>query len=104
MVKQAVILAGGLGTRLGAATRHTPKPLLEVGGQPFLDHVLWNLARHGIRRILLLTGHLAPAFEARYGDGRAHGVHLEYAVEPELRGTGGPWPWPRPGSTSASSC
>ncbi len=89
MVKQAVILAGGLGTRLGAATRHTPKPLLEVAGLPFLDHVIWNTARHGIRRVLLLTGHLAPAFEAHYGDGRAHGVHIEYAVEPEPRGTGG---------------
>jgi D,D-heptose 1,7-bisphosphate phosphatase len=89
MVAQAVILAGGLGTRLGAATRHTPKPLLEVAGLPFLDHVLWNVARHGIRRVLLLTGHLAPAFESRYGDGRTHGVAIEYSVEPELRGTGG---------------
>ena len=89
MVKQAVILAGGLGTRLGAATLHTPKPLLKVGGAPFLDHVLWNVARHGLRRVLLLTGHLAPAFEARYGDGRGHGVTIEYAVEPEPRGTGG---------------
>lgn len=89
MVGQAVILAGGLGTRLGAATRHTPKPLLEVGGVPFLDHLVWNLARHGLRRILLLTGHLAPAFAARYGDGRDHGVAIEYAVEPEPLGTGG---------------
>ena len=89
MVGQAVILAGGLGTRLGAATRETPKPLLEVGGAPFLDYLLWNVARHGIRRVLLLTGYLAPAFEARYGDGRAHGVAIEYAVEPEPRGTGG---------------
>src|SRR5262245_60915692 len=89
VVKQAVVLAGGLGTRLGAATRHTPKPLLEVGGVPFLDHVLWNVTRHGIRRILLLTGHLALTFEARYGDGRAHGIHVEYAGEPAPRGTGG---------------
>jgi D-glycero-D-manno-heptose 1,7-bisphosphate phosphatase len=89
MVNQAVILAGGLGTRLGPATRHTPKPLIEVAGLPFLDHVLWNVARHGIRRVLLLTGHLAPAFEARYGDGRAHSVRIQYAVEPEPAGTGG---------------
>jgi D,D-heptose 1,7-bisphosphate phosphatase len=89
VVSQAVILAGGLGTRLGAATRHTPKPLLEVAGLPFLDHVLWNVARHGIRRVLLLTGHVAPAFEARYGDGGRYGVHIEYAVEREPRGTGG---------------
>jgi D,D-heptose 1,7-bisphosphate phosphatase len=86
---QAVILAGGLGTRLGAVTRHTPKPLLEVGGRPFLDHLVWNLARHGLRRILLLTGHLAPMFEARYGNGRDHGVAIEYAVEAEPLGTGG---------------
>src|SRR5262249_11648180 len=89
MVKQAVVLVGGLRTGLGAATRLTPEPVLEVGGVPFLDPALWNLARHGIRRILLLTGHLAPAFAARYGDGRAHGVHVEYSVEPESLGTGG---------------
>jgi len=45
VVKQAVVLAGGLGSRLGAATRDTPKPLLEVGGVPFLDHVLGELTR-----------------------------------------------------------
>src|SRR5262245_61543699 len=89
MVKQAVILAGGFGTRLRAATRHTPKPLLEVAGVPFLDHLIWNVARHGIRRLLLLTGHLAPAFQARYGDGCAHGIAIDYGVEPEPYGTGG---------------
>src|SRR2546426_7484120 len=89
MVRQVVILAGGLGTKLGAATRDTPKPLLEVAGTPFLDHVIWNFSRHGIRRVLLLTGYLAPAFETRYGDGRHHGIAIEYAVEPTPLGTGG---------------
>jgi D-glycero-D-manno-heptose 1,7-bisphosphate phosphatase len=89
MVTQAVVLAGGLGTRHGAAQQQTPKSLLQIDGMPFLDYVLWNVARHGIRRILLLTGHFVSAFQSHYGDGRAHGVHVEYAVEPEPRGTGG---------------
>src|SRR5205807_374320 len=89
MLKQAVLLAGGRGTRLGELTRETPKPLLSVAGRPFLDHVVWNLKRFGIDRILFSVGYRAEQFRAHFGDGRDHGVTAEYLVEAEPLGTGG---------------
>ena len=59
MVRQAVILCGGLGSRLGALAANTPKPLLPVDGIPFLDVLLFELARHGLKRVLLLAGFAA---------------------------------------------
>jgi NDP-sugar pyrophosphorylase family protein len=56
---QAVILCGGLGTRLGSRTASTPKPLLEVDGAPFLDILLFEIGRHGVRDVLLLAGFAA---------------------------------------------
>jgi D-glycero-alpha-D-manno-heptose 1-phosphate guanylyltransferase len=54
--QQCVMLVGGRGTRLGALTADTPKPLLPVGGRPFLEYLLLEAARLGFRRILLLAG------------------------------------------------
>ena len=60
MLTQAVILVGGLGTRLGERTRSVPKPLLEVAGKPFLDYILDDLSGYPtIQDILLLAGHQA---------------------------------------------
>ena len=56
MIRQAVILCGGIGSRLGDLTAHRPKPLLDIAGDPFLDVLLFELARHGVRRVLLLAG------------------------------------------------
>ena len=56
---QAVILVGGLGTRLGPLSAATPKPLLAVGGTPFLDILLREAVRHGVRTVLLLAGYKA---------------------------------------------
>ena len=56
MIRQAVILCGGLGTRLGALTASTPKPLLPIGGVPFLDVLLFELGRYGLKHIVLLAG------------------------------------------------
>lgn len=72
--RQAVILAGGLGTRLGALTRETPKPLLPVAGKPFLDYLLWNLKRHGFERVLFLLGYKAMRIIEHYGSGAGHGL------------------------------
>jgi NDP-sugar pyrophosphorylase family protein len=57
-VRQAVILCGGKGERLGEITRRVPKPLLPVGGRPVLDHILDNLESAGIRRFVLSAGYL----------------------------------------------
>ncbi len=92
MIRQAAILCGGLGTRLGGLTAQTPKPLLPVAGQPFLDVLLFELGRHGVRQILLLAGFAADRIveyanktpiKARFG------IEIEVSVEPERAGTGG---------------
>jgi NDP-sugar pyrophosphorylase family protein len=89
MIDQAIILAGGLGTRLGELTRSMPKPLLEVSGRPFLEYVFWNLQRHGICRVVLSVGYLAEKIQAVFGDGSQYGIDLSYIVETEPLGTGG---------------
>jgi D,D-heptose 1,7-bisphosphate phosphatase len=92
MVRQAVILCGGLGSRLGALTADTPKPLLLVDGSPFLDVLLFELARHGVTRVLLLAGFAAQRIidyaastplKARFG------LEIEVSIEPPRVGTGG---------------
>ena len=92
MIEQALILCGGLGTRLGALTARTPKPLLPVGRAPFLDVLLFELGRHGVKRVLLLAGFAAARIldyvastplKARFG------LEIEVSVEPERAGTGG---------------
>jgi len=89
LIEQAVILAGGLGTRLGELSSVTPKPLVEVAGRPFLEHLIWNLKRYGIKEILLLVGHLANRIQDHFGTGEDFGVHIEYAFEEKPAGTGG---------------
>jgi NDP-sugar pyrophosphorylase family protein len=86
---QAVVLCGGLATRLGARAAHVPKILLEIAGQPFLDRVTLLLARAGFTRALLLAGHLGDAIEAAAARGPRH-LALEVLRDgPTLLGTGG---------------
>lgn len=87
--RQAVLLVGGRGTRLGDLTARTPKPLLPVAGRPFLSHLVERLAAQGLRDILLLTGYLAEAFQAFQADWSARGVTITCRVETEPAGTGG---------------
>ncbi|MBI4950603.1 MAG: NTP transferase domain-containing protein [Myxococcales bacterium] len=87
---QAVILAGGLATRLGARTEHTPKILLPVAGRPFAAWLLEALVRSRFDEALLLVGHLGDAVRAALGDGSAFGLGLAYRADgPVLLGTGG---------------
>ncbi len=90
--RQCVILVGGKGTRLGALTKDTPKPLLPVGGRPFLSYLIQEAARHGSERILLLAGFKAEAFANELDVLRAAvpaAVELKVLAEPEPLGTGG---------------
>jgi NDP-sugar pyrophosphorylase family protein len=81
------ILAGGLGTRLGARVRDTPKPLLEVAGEPFLYHQLRLLAAHGAGEVVLCVGYLGELIERRVGAER-FGLEIAYCYDgPELDGT-----------------
>lgn len=85
-----VILAGGLATRLGAASAATPKLLLEVAGRPFAEHQLAWLQREGVRDVIYAVGHLGEQIEATLGDGARWGMRFRYAYDgPRLVGTGG---------------
>ena len=84
------ILAGGLATRLLPITQTVPKVLVPVAGKPFLEHQLAYLRGQGIMRVVLCVGHLGEMVRAQYGDGAAHGVHIDYSFDgPVLLGTGG---------------
>lgn len=89
MVRQAVILVGGEGTRLRPLTSLVPKPVLDVVDRPFLGHMLDWLSRHGITEAVLCCGFRSEAVVERLGTGSAHGVTLTYVHEPEPRGTAG---------------
>lgn len=85
-----VILAGGLGTRLGDLTRGIPKALVEVNGEPFITHQLRLLRAHGIERVVLCVSHLGEMIRECVGDGRDFGVEVRYAFDgPALLGTAG---------------
>lgn len=87
---QAVILAGGLATRLRPITETVPKSLVEVGSRPFLEYQLVWLRRQGIHDVLLLVGYLGEQIVARFGDGGDLGLRIGYRADgPALRGTGG---------------
>ena len=92
VIFQAAILCGGLGSRLGELAAKTPKPLLPVDGVPFLDVLLFELGRHGVKRVLLLAGFAAhriidyassTPMKVRFG------LDIEVSIEPQRAGTGG---------------
>jgi len=83
------ILAGGLGTRLGALAEGLPKPMIPVGGRPYLERVIESFARCELRNIVLLTGYRSEVIEKHFGDGARFGVNIEYSRETEPIGTGG---------------
>jgi mannose-1-phosphate guanylyltransferase len=85
----AVILVGGLGTRLQPLTLSTPKPMLPTAGVPFLTHLITRVRDAGISHIVLGTSYRAEVFEDHFGNGSTFGVELEYVVESEPLGTGG---------------
>ena len=86
---QVVILVGGTGSRLGALTSETPKPMLQVGGRPFLDYLLDEASRYGFSRALLLCGYKADNIRSAYEGRSVRGMRVEVAVEPMLAGTAG---------------
>jgi NDP-sugar pyrophosphorylase family protein len=83
------ILAGGLGTRLGALTRDLPKPMIPIGGRPFLEFVIDSFQQRGLKQIVLLTGHRGETIERHFGDGNKFGVAITYSREQQPLGTGG---------------
>jgi mannose-1-phosphate guanylyltransferase len=86
---QALVLAGGEGTRLRPLTLTVPKPVMPLAGRPFLTYMLDWLARHGVDDVILSCGFLSDAVERVLGE-RYDGISLHYVVEPEPLGTAGP--------------
>lgn len=86
---QAVIMAGGLGTRLRPLTEDLPKPMLPVGGKPLMELLIEQLRQVGIRRVNVTTHYKSEKITDHFGDGRAFGVEINYISEDTPLGTGG---------------
>ncbi|HVM51485.1 MAG TPA: sugar phosphate nucleotidyltransferase [Candidatus Acidoferrum sp.] len=85
----AVVLAGGFGTRVAHLLPGVPKPMVPVAGRPFLEWVVRFLARQGIRKAVLSTGHLANVVEAHFRSQPVPGVCIECVAETQPLGTAG---------------
>ena len=85
----AMILAGGLGTRLRQVVSDRPKPLAFVGDVPFLEILVSSLARKGVRDFVLLTGYMGEMIEEHFRNRRLDGIRLHFVQEDEPLGTGG---------------
>ncbi len=90
MYKRAVILAGGLGTRLSPYTIILPKPLMPVGEYPILEVVVRQLAYHKFKRITIAVNHQVDLIRAFFGNGSKWNVQIDYSVEDRSLGTMGP--------------
>ncbi len=88
MMEQCVLLVGGRGTRLGALTEATPKPLLPVAGRPFIEYLIERAAAFGVGEVVLLTGYLGEQFDG-YHHSRHLGTRVRCVREPAPLGTGG---------------
>lgn len=87
---RAMILAAGRGERLRPLTDKTPKPLIDVGGKPLIEHHLENLANAGFQDVVVNTGHLGEQLPAALGNGERWGLRIHYSEEPpEALETGG---------------
>jgi D-glycero-alpha-D-manno-heptose 1-phosphate guanylyltransferase len=88
MAKLALILAGGMGTRLGSVVKEVPKPMAEVGGRPFLEYLLDYIKCQNIKRAMLAVGFKNELIRKHFGK-RFNGLDLIYSTEEEPLGTGG---------------
>ena len=86
---KAVILAGGLGTRLRPYTKSLPKPMLPLGGKPILEYEIEWVRKNGIKEIVLCVSYLRNKIEDYFGDGKKFGVKIEYAISKKPLATAG---------------
>ena len=87
---QAVILAGGKGTRLQPYTNSIPKPLVPIGDYPILEVILRQLKYYGITEVILAVNHLSHLIIDFFGDGTKLGLKIRYSIEDKILGTAGP--------------
>lgn len=84
-----VIMAGGLGTRLGELTKETPKPMLKVGAKPMVEHIIDMFVSHGFTKFMLSVNYKAEVIKEYFGDGSQFGIEVKYLEEKKRLGTGG---------------
>lgn len=86
---QAILLAGGLGTRLRSVVSDRPKPMAIIEGKPFMEYVVHELLKYGIQDIIFAVGYKGSMVEEYFKDGSGFGIEASYAYEEELLGTAG---------------
>lgn len=84
-----MIMAAGLGTRLGAITRATPKALVQVAGRPMLDHIVDKLKAAGVDELIINLHYRGQMIRDHVAARKSYGVRVEFSEEPEILGTGG---------------
>ncbi|MBI2669518.1 HAD-IIB family hydrolase [Candidatus Woesearchaeota archaeon] len=89
MIDTAIILAGGLGTRLRPLTDSMPKPLLPMKGKPIVHQIIENLKKFGVTDVILSIGYKAEQIQEYFGNGAQFGVRIRYSIENTPLGTGG---------------
>ena len=89
VIDQAVILAGGLGTRLGSLTKKIPKPLIKIDNKPFIEYLLFNLSRQGFRKVLILCSYKSNLFFKKYHNKQYLNLKIFCLKEKNPAGTGG---------------
>ena len=88
-MKQLIILAGGLGTRLKARLGDLPKPMIPIAGKPLLEHQVELAKKYGFTDLLFFVHYRADLIEQHFGDGKKFGVRIRYVLEREPLGTAG---------------
>lgn len=84
-----VVMAGGLGSRLGELTKETPKPMLKVGDKPILQHIMTNFQSHGFKKFIVCLNYKSNIIEDYFGDGSDFGIQITYTKEEKRMGTAG---------------
>lgn len=86
---QALLLAGGLGTRLRSVVNDRPKPMAPVEGKPFLEYIIMQLKKNGVTDVIFAVGYKGSMIEEYFGDGSKFGINAMYSYEEEQLGTAG---------------
>ncbi len=86
---KVILMVGGKGVRLKPLTDFTPKPLLQIGGQPILENIIRNFAKYGFNNITLCVNHMSELIEDYFKDGNQLGVNISYIKESTPKGTAG---------------
>jgi len=84
-----VLMAGGLGTRLAPLTKNCPKPLVQIGGKPILEHILQNFIAYGFRRFVISVNYMGDMIKTYFKDGAKWGASIDYIFEQKKLGTAG---------------